>query len=61
VRLEAILQSIATIIDQDERYMERVKSIYSAYQHLLIPKRNDLEDNAQMQHAENDLMHFVRE
>lgn len=61
VRLEAILQSIATIIDQGERYMERVKSIYSAYQHLLIPKRGDLEDEEQMQDAEDELMEFVRE
>lgn len=60
LRLEAILQSIENTIDQGERYMERVKSIYSAYQHLLIPKSDEFEDN-ETPEEESELEQLIRE
>ena len=61
VRLEAILQSIETIIEQGERYMERVKLIYSAYQYLLIPKNDASEDEDDALEMENELEQLIRE
>lgn len=61
MRLEAILQSIENIIDQGERYMERVKLIYSAYQQLLIPKNDASEDEDDALEMENELEQLIRE
>lgn len=60
LRLEAILQSIENTIEQGEHYMERVKSIYSAYQHLLIPKSDALEDGEGAE-EESELEQLIRE
>jgi hypothetical protein len=60
LRLEAILHSIDNIMDEGERYMERVKSIYSAYQHLLIPKSDVLEDGDDIE-EESELEQLIRE
>lgn len=61
LRLEALLQSIENTIDQGERYMERVKLIYSAYQHLLISKSHELEDDENAEEGESELEQLIRE
>lgn len=59
LRLEAILHSIDNMMNEGERYMERVKSIYSAYQHLLIPKSDEFEDDETPE--ESELAQLIRE
>ena len=61
LRLEAILRSIENIIHQGERYMEYVKLIFSAYQHLLIPTENESEEDDDRIETESELEQLVRE
>lgn len=61
LRLEAILQSIENTIDQGERYMERVKLIFSAYEHLLLSKSDQSEDDESLEEEESEFEQFIRE
>ena len=61
LRLEAILQSIENIIEQGEHYMERVKLIYSAYQHLLISSNDGFDQEGDASEEESEFEQFIRE